>query len=63
MNTAERSALPPPADCLTCDHIETWRIEGRERSTCLRGHPMHPGCGWYREKTPAAVGQEPSGGR
>lgn len=50
MNSDERARLPIPECCTRCAHCETWRSAGNERHACLRGHPMHNGCTWLREK-------------
>lgn len=47
MNENDRELLPPPADCLACNHLERRVAANQVRCACLKGHPMHPGCGWF----------------
>lgn len=58
MGPTERSALPVCSTCKGCHHRETWRVNGQERNTCLAGHPMHEGCGWFRPKTESLIQPE-----
>ena len=60
MNTAdEKSRMPIPEDCRRCMHCDTRITLGVERNQCLRGYPMHPECGWQRDRTESIAGVRP----
>ena len=52
MNANERTQLPPPLACVSCQkYTETRSSDRPTRYDCISGHPMHEMCGWRVAKT------------
>ena len=56
MNANERTHIPPPRGCITCqEYIETGTSYSSPRYECATGHPMHEMCGWRKPKIETVV--------
>lgn len=63
MTPNERSLTPMPECCRDCHHnVEYLRADGGamvKRNEC--NHPFgvlpHPGCGWFKQRTPSVGGE------